>query len=144
MIKNMSCGSIVVEFQGRQATIEGEALMPAPGLPSYIIYANSLTSWDAPNDAIPMSGTERLTILAGVQEELRRRGTPFEIEGDAEFISEETRIGSALAGSSCPRDGFWFTPARKGSRRYFKQGDVMLDTGSDYGTTVWQWDDDQS
>lgn len=48
------------------------------------------------------------------------------------------------AGEACPQDGWWFSPAKPGSRRYFKQGEVMpkLDTG--YGDTFWQWDSDQS
>jgi hypothetical protein len=43
----------------------------------------------------------------------------------------------------CPREGYWFTPAKVGSRRWFKQGEVMPDFKSDYGMTIWQWDDDQ-
>ena len=52
--------------------------------------------------------------------------------------------GRCAAGQPCPRDGWWFSPAKVGSRRYFKQGEVMpkLDTG--YGDTFWQWDTDQS
>ncbi|WP_256219432.1 PoNe immunity protein domain-containing protein [Variovorax sp. 770b2] len=48
-------------------------------------------------------------------------------------------------GESCSQAGWWFTPALKGSRRYFKQGEVMpVIEGSDYGSTFWQWDADQS
>jgi hypothetical protein len=48
-------------------------------------------------------------------------------------------------GELCPQAGWWFTPALKGSRRYFKQGEVMpVIEGSDYGSTFWQWDVDQS
>lgn len=47
------------------------------------------------------------------------------------------------AGEPCPEAGFWFTPAQAGSRRFFKAGDVMPEFKSDYGTTIWQWDQDQ-
>jgi hypothetical protein len=47
-------------------------------------------------------------------------------------------------GQACPRDGFWFTPARTGSRRHFAQGELMPDLKSDYGTTIWQWDEAQN
>lgn len=48
-------------------------------------------------------------------------------------------------GESCPQAGWWFTPALRGSRRYFKLGEVMpVIEGSDYGSTFWQWDIDQS
>ncbi|MDH6171039.1 hypothetical protein M2282_006225 [Variovorax boronicumulans] len=48
-------------------------------------------------------------------------------------------------GGPCPQAGWWFTPALKGSRRYFTQGEVMPNIeGSDYGSTFWQWDVDQT
>lgn len=42
-------------------------------------------------------------------------------------------------GQPCPEAGWWFTPAKTGSRRYFKQGETMPSLGSDYGHTFWQW-----
>lgn len=44
----------------------------------------------------------------------------------------------------CPEAGWWFTPAKTGSRRYFKQGEIMPSVGGDYGDTFWQWSPDQS
>ncbi|HEY0844752.1 MAG TPA: hypothetical protein VGE12_05265, partial [Noviherbaspirillum sp.] len=44
----------------------------------------------------------------------------------------------------CPRTGFWWTPAKQHSRRYFNQGDIMPDfPDSPYGATVWYWDQHQ-
>lgn len=48
------------------------------------------------------------------------------------------------AGSPCPLAGYYFTPARQGSRRAFQQGEVMPDFDSAYGATIWQWDPQQS
>ncbi|WP_230969532.1 PoNe immunity protein domain-containing protein [Nitrogeniibacter aestuarii] len=48
------------------------------------------------------------------------------------------------AGQPCPETGWWFTPAKQGSRRYFKQGETMPDVGGDYGAVFWQWSPDQS
>lgn len=48
------------------------------------------------------------------------------------------------AGQPCPKTGHWITPARAGSRRYFQQGTTMPEVASDYGSTIWQWDSDQS
>jgi hypothetical protein len=45
------------------------------------------------------------------------------------------------AGQPCPREGFWFTPAKTNNRRYFKAGEVMPDVKSAYGETIWQSDD---
>lgn len=47
------------------------------------------------------------------------------------------------AGQPCPREGFWFTPARADSRRHFAYGEVMPKVGGDYGATIWQWDEQQ-
>jgi hypothetical protein len=47
------------------------------------------------------------------------------------------------AGQPCPREGWWFTPARMNSRRHFKAGEVMPDLKSDWGMTIWQWDEQQ-
>jgi hypothetical protein len=47
------------------------------------------------------------------------------------------------AGQPCPREGWWFTPAKAGSRRRFEQGEVMPDFHGDWGRTVWQWDEQQ-
>jgi hypothetical protein len=47
-------------------------------------------------------------------------------------------------GQACPQTGYWFTPAQINSRRQFKEGELMPVGHSDYGSTVWQWDQDQS
>lgn len=48
------------------------------------------------------------------------------------------------AGERCREPGYYFTPAQTGSRRKFKLGELMPDLGSDFGTTIWQWDQDQA
>lgn len=48
------------------------------------------------------------------------------------------------AGQPCPREGCWFTPAQADSRRHFKVGETMPALGSDYGATIWQWDENQA
>ncbi|MEZ5602527.1 MAG: hypothetical protein R3F36_17025 [Candidatus Competibacteraceae bacterium] len=48
------------------------------------------------------------------------------------------------ANQPCPESGWWFTPAKPDSRRYFKQGETMPSVGGDYGQTFWQWSPDQS
>ncbi|HSI51707.1 MAG TPA: PoNe immunity protein domain-containing protein [Ideonella sp.] len=71
----------------------------------------------------------------------------------ANQVADKVRLGASSAtaaaglrceaGQSCPRTGFWFTPARESSRQRFEQGQVMPEAGTDYGTTIWQWDDCQ-
>ncbi|WP_181179205.1 hypothetical protein [Methylibium rhizosphaerae] len=42
-----------------------------------------------------------------------------------------------------PREGCWFTPAKAGSRRFFVVGQLMPAFTTDYGATIWQWDEQQ-
>ena len=58
---------------------------------------------------------------------------------------EQKPPASVPGGQPCSRTGWWLTPAKTSSRRYFKADDVMpAIEGSDYGSTFWHWDVDQS
>ena len=46
-------------------------------------------------------------------------------------------------GNVCPATGYYFTPAKTGSRQRFQQGQVMPTLDSAYGGTIWQWDTNQ-
>lgn len=63
---------------------------------------------------------------------------------DAERDQIRKRHPNIPAGQPCPEAGWWFTPAKPDSRRYFRQGEVMPALGRDYGDTYWQWSPDQS
>jgi hypothetical protein len=47
-------------------------------------------------------------------------------------------------GQLCPQVGYWFTPAKLNSRRHFNEGELMPAFDSSYGSTIWQWDTNQS
>ena len=47
-----------------------------------------------------------------------------------------------LAGETCPRGGWWMTPAAR-ERRHFEEGDTLPDVKSDWGWTVWQFEGGQ-
>lgn len=62
-------------------------------------------------------------------------------EGEGQSASDSPSQGIRVpAGMTCPRTGFYFTPARIGSRRLFQQGETMPSVDSSYGNTIWQWD----
>ncbi|CAD6542415.1 type VI immunity family protein [Paraburkholderia sabiae] len=51
--------------------------------------------------------------------------------------SDGTR--SIMGGEPCPEAGWWHTPAKAGSRRYFSAGETMpVIEGSQWGVTFWQ------
>ena len=58
-------------------------------------------------------------------------------------LTDAVRLRCA-ANHPCPKEGWWFTPAKADSRRHFKQGETMPDLGSAWGSTIWQWDENQS
>ncbi|MFS2015325.1 hypothetical protein ACEN88_01965 [Massilia sp. CT11-108] len=63
-------------------------------------------------------------------------------EDDSRTINTPERL-RVEGGHACARAGYWFTPAKAGSRRYFKDGEIMPVFGTDYGVTFWQWDENQ-
>jgi Domain of unknown function (DUF1911)/Domain of unknown function (DUF1910) len=64
--------------------------------------------------------------------------------GGSNVEGAQPGIGRTVrAGEPCPREGYWFTPAKVGSRRHFEAGDVMPSVGGDYGVTIWQRDEKQ-
>lgn len=47
-------------------------------------------------------------------------------------------------GNTCPESGYWMTPARLDSRKFFRSGEQMPTfVNSPYGVTIWQWSLDQ-
>lgn len=65
------------------------------------------------------------------------------LPGAADPVAAGIRL-RCMAGEPCPRAGYWFTPARSGGQRHFREGDVMPSVDGAYGTTIWQWDDNQT
>ena len=64
------------------------------------------------------------------------------------YTSEDIDIsphwGRVEGGESCPRAGFWETPAKSNSRRLFKKDEIMpVFEASEYGHTIWQWSEEQ-
>lgn len=66
--------------------------------------------------------------------------------GQAEAVPNSvSRPERVPGGEPVPQAGWWHTPAKAGSRRYFKQGDTFpVIEDSDYGSTFWLWSPDQS
>lgn len=73
----------------------------------------------------------------------RSNGSLNKIGPSAGGLSSMNERGRCEAGQPCPQAGFWFTPAKVGSRHHFKAGEVMPQVGGDYGATIWQWDINQ-
>ena len=69
-------------------------------------------------------------------------GQPIDFSEDAPL----DQVGTAArleSGAICSRSGYYFTPSKIHSRKYFSKGESMPDLNSEYGATIWQWDADQ-
>ncbi|MDN5489611.1 MAG: hypothetical protein L0G57_04550, partial [Acinetobacter sp.] len=56
--------------------------------------------------------------------------------GSAEMIQTDSLKG--FAEQSCPRSGYWWSPANKSQSRYFEQGEIFPKIeNSDWGETIW-------
>ncbi|MBA4054798.1 MAG: hypothetical protein C0490_08810 [Marivirga sp.] len=62
-----------------------------------------------------------------------------ETETDSMILEEHSFRGNML----CTQNGFYFTPAKAGSRQFFSVGQIFPEIGSSYGETIWQWDQTQ-
>ncbi|WP_342303221.1 type VI immunity family protein [Burkholderia pseudomallei] len=59
-------------------------------------------------------------------------------------VNREPARQSVRGGSACSEAGWWHTPAKAGSRRYFEVGEIMpVIEGSSWGTTNWHWSPNQ-
>jgi hypothetical protein len=115
----------------------------AESLQTGLLMANDETS--DPYSMIWMNGHGQAQEVRVVPLDLDERGI-YNLESPvvAEQAGRDaTRRLRCAGGEQCVRSGFWFTPAKAGSRQYFSAGDLMPEVTSDYGATIWQWDQNQ-
>nr|WP_255674090.1 hypothetical protein [Cupriavidus sp. UGS-1] len=101
----------------------------------------------APPALIGFDGQQYVSANLAIWTRVRRVEGESVADGLAD-LSAATEVRQSVrvpGGDVCPRSGWWFTPSRAASRRYFNQGESFpIVEGSEYGVTFWQWDVDQS
>lgn len=80
MIKHISRGSIIIEVEGREVTVQSEALLPGYGSPNFVIDSNSIKKWDPPHQDEPFTSQDRDKVLSTLQADLVARNYTFDIE----------------------------------------------------------------
>jgi hypothetical protein len=146
MITYMPPSRIEYEYLGESYTVHGEALNPDVGRLDYGLYATDMHFTTAARKHEPIPTGTQVAVLDGTKAELSKRGTKLEVDDEDTFYAAaavDVTVSRAEAGQPCPRDGYWFTPARAQSRRHFTDGEIMPHMGGDYGVTIWQWDEQQ-
>lgn len=112
------------------------------------------TEYEVAPKATVVSGTEDLIDPRTGQKEgeqptfSERDCTWYLVERDEQsgggIIQGDVQILRVMGGVKCPEAGFYLTPATPGSRRHFARGELMPTLSNEYGTTIWQWDSDQT
>ncbi len=78
-IVDLSRGHITLRLGERTATIEGELLVKAAGIPDFVAYSNTLKRWDPPDSGVVMTEAERAAFLAALVRAGEDRGLEIEI-----------------------------------------------------------------
>lgn len=66
-----------------------------------------------------------------------------DLEGTSSEAPPSQALEKVSGGETCQKTGFYFTPARPGSRRRLTKGETAPEYDSQYGKTIWQWDPQQ-
>jgi hypothetical protein len=75
-----------------------------------------------------------IEAIEGEFDQLSNLDTPKTVEQGARIVG----------GEKCMAAGFYFSPSRSNSRRYFGKGEVAPVFDTQYGQTFWQWDSNQN
>jgi len=125
--------------------IEGRAMQPAYRITGrevediWVDYDRKLGIEHEATDPTELTGTLRTLAVDTTWYFVHKPET-----GAGERRTSETLLRLRCeANKPCPREGYWFTPAKQNSRRFFKHGELMPEFNTDYGMTIWQWDESQ-
>jgi hypothetical protein len=81
-------------------------------------------------DCIIRQDKNALKLVEAVLAQYPRRRFDTRVSSQARNQRKTRRIASPRlhcpAGQRCPKDGYWLTPAKADSRRFFKAGEIML------------------
>jgi hypothetical protein len=80
MIKSLTRGTVVFEFEGKTATLQGEGYLRGHGSPDWVIYANSLVGWDVPHQREVLDDDVKTRLLAALLAAFRARGMTAVVE----------------------------------------------------------------
>jgi hypothetical protein len=80
MIKRLTRGSVLFEFEGKSVTLQGEGLLRGYGSPDWVIYENSLLRWEAPHQEEALDDDTRRRLLSALIDAFRERGMNAVIE----------------------------------------------------------------
>ena len=80
MLLELDRWKIRLKIGEKVVTISGEALLPAPGEPDFVVGRNEPLAWEPPHDTEPIDEVTRQQIFDLAREELAKRKMTLEIE----------------------------------------------------------------
>ena len=72
-------GHLRLKDGAKSVTVYGEALLREYGSPDFVLYQNSIQTWDAPNDQENVTSVEKEQLIQFLKEEFSRRKMFLEI-----------------------------------------------------------------
>jgi hypothetical protein len=80
MLLEVTRGHIKVKIGEKTATLQGEMFFPGDNKIGFVLYTNSIKSWDSPNHGQPISPADSQAIIADIQDDFTKGGHILEIE----------------------------------------------------------------
>ncbi|WP_369124957.1 MULTISPECIES: Imm74 family immunity protein [unclassified Pseudomonas] len=80
MILEVSRGHVRVQVGGRVVTVQGEMFFPKNEKMGFVLYRDSIRTWDKPNELDALTADEVNSLIAEIQDEFSRGGHTLEIE----------------------------------------------------------------
>ena len=111
-------------------------------IPSQVEDAPEVTVWTEKDEYGDLAADEwqstRWTLVRRVEGEF------IDVPPEGFFPENSLVTGRCEANHRCPGTGYWWTPACENSRRRFEEGEIMPEfPDSQYGSTIWYWDQQQ-
>ena len=115
MIREITSGSVVVEYGPMTLTIDVEMLVGGKGRPDFVLYSDSIRHWDPPNENVPLDKELKEIILRTVLAEMHDAGHVVEVDDlslDAHFehmekLRARIRRGTIAEGSGALPKKWW-------------------------------------
>ena len=81
MILEISRGRVRAQIGVKTATVEGEGYLKGHGSPDFVLYRNSIRTWDPPHDPDVIDDATRESILSTIKAEMQsEKGMTVEVE----------------------------------------------------------------
>lgn len=80
MILDVSRGNIKAQIENKIITIQGEMFFPGGDKMGFVLYTNTMTSWDKPNHDEMLTSEDKDKIISDIRADFSKGGHILEIE----------------------------------------------------------------